>query len=77
LVVEINLFVDAVTTKVTKPLEGILAQHNGEVQYHDIFSHPSSSGSDRVDNQSTSWILLSFIFVDVGDLEVQQSLRHT
>lgn len=70
MVAEINLVVDAVVTKVTKPLEGILAQHNGEVQYHDIFSLPSSSGSDRVDDQSTARILLSCIFVDVGDLEV-------
>jgi hypothetical protein len=66
--------VDAVLWQVSEPLQRVLPQDNGQIHCHDVFRRPSGSTSGRVYDQPPTRVLLGFIFVDVGDLEVWRPL---
>jgi hypothetical protein len=59
----------------SQPLQRVLPEDNGQVCGHYIFGRPSSSSGGGVDGQPASWILLRFIFVDIGYLEVRGPLN--
>lgn len=71
---EVVPVVDAVSRQVSEPLQRVLPQDNGQVHCHDIFRRPSGSTSGHVDDQPPTWVLLGFIFVEIGDLEVWRPL---
>jgi hypothetical protein len=52
-------------------LQRVLPKDDRQVRGHHVLGCPSGSGSSGVDGQPASQILLRFIFVDVGDLEVR------
>jgi hypothetical protein len=52
-----------------------MPKDNRQVRGHHIFGCPSGSGGSGVDGQPASRILLGFIFVNVGDLEVREPLN--
>jgi hypothetical protein len=56
-------------------LQRVLPKDDGQVRGHHVLGRPSSSGDGGVDGQLASRILLRFIFVDVGDLEVRGPLN--
>jgi hypothetical protein len=56
-------------------LQCVLPEDNGQVCGHYVFGRPSSSSGSGVDGQPASWILLRFIFVDIGHLEVRGPLN--
>jgi hypothetical protein len=60
---------------VSQPLQRVLPKDNRQVRSHHILGCPCGSGIDGVDGQPASRILLRFIFVDVGDLEVKGPLN--
>jgi hypothetical protein len=60
---------------VSQPLHRVLSKDNRQVRGHHIFGCPSGSGGSGVDGQPASRILLWFIFVNVGDLEVRGPLN--
>jgi hypothetical protein len=60
---------------VSQPLQRVLPKDNRQVRGHYVLGCPSGSGSGGVDGQPASRILLRFIFVDVGDLEVRGPLN--
>ena len=57
-----------------EPLQHVLPLDNGQVRRHDVLRCPSSPGGGRIDGQPASRVLLRFIFVNVGDLEVRRPL---
>jgi hypothetical protein len=60
---------------VSKPLQCILSEDDGQVCGHHIFGCPSGSGGGGVDGQPASWILLRLVLVDVGGFEVRGALN--
>jgi hypothetical protein len=56
-------------------LQCILPENDRQVRGHHIYGRPSGSSGSGVDGQPASQILLRFIFVDVGDLEVRGPLN--
>jgi hypothetical protein len=56
-------------------LQCVLPEDNGQVCGHYVFGCPNSSSGGGVDGQPASWILLRFIFVDIGYLEVRRPLN--
>jgi hypothetical protein len=60
---------------VSKPLQCILPEDDGQVCDHHIFGCPSGSGGGGVDGQLASRILLRLVLVDVGDFEVRGPLN--
>jgi hypothetical protein len=56
-------------------LQRVLPKDDRQVRGHHILGCPSGSGSGGVDGQPASQILLRFIFVEVGDLEVRGLLN--
>jgi hypothetical protein len=60
---------------VSQPLQCILPEDDGQVRGHHVLGCPGSSGSGGVYGQLASRILLRFIFVDVGYLEVRGPLN--
>jgi hypothetical protein len=60
---------------VSQPLQRVLSKDDRQVHSHHILGCPCRSGSGGVDGQPSSRILLRFIFVDVGDLEVRGPLN--
>jgi hypothetical protein len=67
---EVAPIIDAVSWQVSQPLQCILPKNDGQVCSHHIYGRSSGPGGGRIDGQPASWVLLGFIFVDVGDLEV-------
>jgi hypothetical protein len=59
----------------SQPLHCVLPEDNGQVCGHYVLGRPCSSSSGGVDGQPASWILLRFIFVDIGYLEVRGPLN--
>jgi hypothetical protein len=47
-----------------------LPEDDGQICGHHVFSRPSGLGGSRIDGQPASRVLLRFVLVDVGDLEV-------
>jgi hypothetical protein len=60
---------------VSQPLQRVLPKDDRKVRGHHILGCPSGSGGGGVDGQPASRILLRFIFVDIGDLEVRGPLN--
>jgi hypothetical protein len=60
---------------VSKPLQCILLEDDGQVCGHHIFGCPSGSGGGGVDGQPASQILLRLVLVDVGEFEVRGPLN--
>jgi hypothetical protein len=56
-------------------MQRVLPKDDRQVRGHHILGCPSGSGGGGVDGQPASRILLRFIFVDVGDLEVRGPLN--
>jgi hypothetical protein len=56
-------------------LQRVLPKDDGQIRGHHILGCPSGSGGGGVDGQPASWVLLRFIFVDVGDLEVRGAIE--
>jgi hypothetical protein len=59
----------------SQPLQRVLPNDNRQVRGHHISGCSSGSGGSGVDGQPASRILLGFIFVNVGDLEVRGPLN--
>jgi hypothetical protein len=72
---EVAPVVDAVSGQVLQPLQRILPKDDRQVRGHHVLGCPGGSGGGGVDGQPASRILLRFIFVDIGDLEVRGALN--
>jgi hypothetical protein len=75
-VVEVGPVVDAMARKMSKPMQCILPENDGQVRCHDVLYCSDSPCDSCIDGQLAIRMMLGLVLVDVRDLEVRRPLNH-